>query len=155
MRPPHAALALVLPLLLSCSPKPAEVQVKFVIYDNDNTFAATVYAQEVNTGKTYSFPYGPHTMYLPVEIKVPGTYVFYATLVEAPDDYHYGFTGYQAAAYGHMTRGGTQDPATNLIALDLKPGGHYKVFISDHWAKLPERGKPVTVGWHRETQAGK
>lgn len=155
MRQPHAALALVLPLLLCCGPKPAKVQVKFVIYDNDNTFAATVYAQEVNTGQTTKFSYGPHTPYLPVEIKVPGTYVFYATLVEAPDDYHYGFTGYQAAAYGHMTRGGTQDPATNLIALDLKPGGQYKVYISDHWAKLPVPGKPVTVGWHRETQAGK
>lgn len=155
MRQPHAALALVLPLLLCCGPKPAKVQVKFVIYDNDNTFAATVYAQEVNTGQTTKFSYGPHTPYLPVEIKVPGTYVFYATLVEAPDDYHYGFTGYQAAAYGHMTRGGTQDPNTNLIALDLKPGGAYKVYISDHWAKLPVPGKPVTVGWHRETQAGK
>jgi hypothetical protein len=155
MRQPRTALSLLLPLLLCCGPKPASVRIKFVIYDNDNTFAATVYAQEVATGQTTKFAYGPHTPYLPVQMKVPGTYVFYATLVEAPDDYHYGFTGYQAAAYGHMTRGGTQDPAASLIALDLKPGGQYKVFISDHWAKLPEPGKPVTVGWHRETQAGR
>jgi hypothetical protein len=70
--------------------------------------------------------------------------------VEAPDDYHYGFTGYQAAAYGHMTRGGTRDASTNLIALDLKPGENYQVYISDHWASLPVPGKPVTVAWHRE-----
>ena len=155
MRQPHPFLPLLLPLLLCCGPKPAKVNIKFVIYDNDNTFAATVYAQEVNTGQTTKFSYGPHTPYLPVEMKVPGTYVFYATLVEAPDDYHYGFTGYQPAAYGHMTRGGTQDPDTHLIALDIKPGGQYKVYISDHWAKLPDPGKPVTVGWHRETRAGK
>jgi len=150
---PALAAALVPALLAGCSwaqPKPGQVQVKFVIYDNDNTFAATVYAQEVATGKTTKFAYGPHTPYLTVDLKDPGTYVFYARLVEAPDDYHYGFTGYQAAAYGHMTRGGTRAAGTNLIALDVKPGGHYKAFISDHWAELPEAGKPVTVPWHRE-----
>jgi hypothetical protein len=140
-------------LLVGCAwlgPRPAQVQVKFVIFGNDNTFAATVYAQEVLTGRTATFPYGPHTPYITVDLKPPGTYVFYARLVEAPDDYHYGFTGHQAAAYGHMTRGGTRDESTNLIALDIKPGGKYKVFISDHWASLPEPGRPVTVAWHRE-----
>ena len=85
-----------------------------------------------------------------MDLKVPGTYVFYARLVEAPDDYHYGFTGYQAGAYGHMTRGGTRGAATNLIALDIRPGAKYKVFISDSWALLPQPGKPVQVPWHRE-----
>jgi len=152
-----AALAvLVLPLhLIGCGhlgfgPKPAKVTIKFVIYDNDNTFAATVYAQEVSTGLTTKFAYGPHTPSLTVDLKTPGTYVFYARLVEAADDYHYGFTGYQAGTYGHMTRGGTRDASTNLIALDIKPGANYKVFISDSWAVLPEPGKPVTVAWHRE-----
>jgi hypothetical protein len=147
------AAALVPALLSGCNwfaPKAAKVRIKVVIYDNDNSFAATVYAQEVSTGETTKFAYGPHTPYLTEEIKKPGTYVFYATLVEAPDDYHYGFTGYQAAAYGHMTRGGTRDASTNLIALDLKPGENYQVYISDHWASLPVPGKPVTVAWHRE-----
>jgi hypothetical protein len=150
-RPAHLVLsAAALALLLGCAPKPARVNIKFAIYDNDNSFAATIYAQEVSTGATTTFSYGPHTPSMTVDVKQPGTYVFYARLVEAPDDYHYGFTGYQAAAYGHMTRGGTRDAATNLIALDLKPGGQYKVYISDHWAQLPASGKPVTVPWHKE-----
>ena len=150
--PPLAVLSLPL-ALLGCGwlgPKPPQVTVKFVIYDNDNTFAATIYAQEVSTGATTGYAYGPHTPNITVNLKSPGTYVFYARLVEAPDDYHYGFTGYQAGAYGHMTRGGTRDASTNLIAVDAKLGGKYKVFISDSWASLPVPGKPVTVPWHRE-----
>jgi hypothetical protein len=136
---------------LGLGPKPPKVTIKFSIYDNDNSFAATIYAQEVNTGATSTFAYGPHTPSLTVPLKAPGTYVFYARLVEAPDDYHYGFTSFQQGAYGHMTRGGTRDPqVTNLIAVDAKPGGHYKVFISDSWAVLPVPGKPVTVAWHRD-----
>lgn len=135
---------------LGFGPKTAKVTIKFVIYDNDNAFQAVIYAQEVNTGQTTKFVYGPHLPYITADLKIPGTYVFYARLVEAPDDYHYGFTGYQTDAYGHMTRGGTRDASTNLIALDVKPGGNYKVYISDHWAQLPEPGKPVTVPWHRE-----
>ncbi len=155
LRPRTALLAgALLPLLLAgcggSAPKVAKAQIKFVIYDNDNTFAATVFAQEVNTGETTKFAYGPHTPYITVNLPKPGTYVFYATLVEAPDDYHYGFTGYQAAPYGHMTRGGTRDASINLIALDLKPGATYKVYISDNMAMLPKPGQPVTVPWHRE-----
>ena len=146
---------LALPLLLlgcglGCGPKPPMVTIKFVIFDNDNTFAATVYAQEVSTGQTTTFAYGPHTPSMTVDLKAPGTYVFYARLVEAPDDYHYGFTGFQAGAYGHMTRGGTRKDTTNLIAVDARPGTTSKVFISDSWAVLPTPGKPVTVAWHRE-----
>jgi hypothetical protein len=152
---PSALVLAVLaaPLLLACGwlgPRPPRVTVKFVIYDNDNSFAATVYAQEVSTGATTAFAYGPHTPSMTVSLKAPGTYVFYARLVEAPDDYHYGFTGFQAGTYGHMTRGGTRDAAaTNLIAVDAKAGGSYKVFISDNWAVLPQPGQPVTVPWHR------
>ena len=46
---------------LGPGPNPAKVTLKFVIYDNDNSFAATVYAQEVQTGLTTAFAYGPHT----------------------------------------------------------------------------------------------
>jgi hypothetical protein len=148
--PALAAAVVLLPGCRLFGPKAAKVQIKFVIFDNDNTFAATIYAQEVSTGRTVKYAYGPHTPYLSVALEPAGTYVFYARLVEAPDDYHYGFTGYQPAAYGHMTRGGTRDPKTNLIALDVKQGGSYKVYISDHWAELPEPGKPVSVPWHRE-----
>lgn len=135
---------------LGLGSKASKVTVKFVIYDNDNAFAATIYAQEVNTGQTSLFPYGPHTPSITVDLKQPGLYVFYARLVEAPDDYHYGYTGNQAGAYGHMTRGGTRAASTNLIAVAVKPGNTFKVFISDSWAVLPEPGKPVTVAWHRE-----
>ena len=142
-----AALAFALTGCLF-GPRSAKVHVKFDIVDGDNNFAASVYVQEVDTGATFTLPYDPHTPYIVATIKKPGRYVFYARLVEAPDDYHYGFTSYQPVAYGHMTRGGTGDPATeSLIALDVKMGGNYKVYINDFRAKLPESGKPVTVPW--------
>ncbi len=134
----------------SLGPKAGQVVVKFDIVGGDNAFAATVYAQEVNTGQTVMFPYGPHTPYITAELKTAGTYVFYARLVEAPDDYHYGYTSDQPVAYGHMTRGGTQDPATaSLVAIDVQPGGKYKAYINDYRATLPVPGKPVTVPWRR------
>jgi len=147
MRCPVAALALV---LAGCAfgPKPAKVRVKFDIVDGDNNFAATVYVQEVDSGETREIAYDPHTPYIVVDLKKAGKYVFYARLVEAPDDYHYGYTSDQPVAYGHMTRGGTQDPATaGLIALDVKAGGSYKAYINDFRAMLPVPGKPVTVPW--------
>ena len=134
---------------LGLGAKTAKVNIKFDIYGGDNTFAATIYAQEITTGQTSTFPYGPHTPYIVVDIKTPGKYVFYARLVEAPDDYHYGYTGNRPVAYGHMTNGGTQDPASaGLVAVDIAPSGTYKVYINDHWAILPVPGKPVTVPWH-------
>lgn len=136
---------------LGLGSKAAKVTIKFDIYGGDNTFAATIYAQEVNTGQTVTFPYGPHMPYITVDMKIPGKYVFYARLVEAPDDYHYGFTGTRPVAYGHMTNGGTQDPAkAGLIAVDVKLAGSYKVYVNDHWAVLPTPGKPVTVPWRKE-----
>jgi hypothetical protein len=142
---PGAALAI---LLAGCGPKPAKVIVKFDIVGGDNAFAATVYVQEVATGQTLLVPYGPHTPYVETDLKTPGKYVFYARLVEAPDDYHYGYTSDQPVAYGHMTRGGTQDPAlASLIAVDVQPGGKYKAYVNDYRAILPAPGKPVTVPW--------
>lgn len=135
---------------LGLGARPAKVRVKFDIYGGDNAFSATVYAHEVRTGLTTTFPYDPHTPYITAELKTPGTYVFYARLVEAPDDYHYGYTSDQPVAYGHMTRGGTQDPATgSLLAVDVKPGGNYRVYINDYRAVLPVSGQPVTVSWRR------
>ena len=144
-----AILPLIL-LVLACGPKSAKVTVKFVIFDNDNAFAATIYAQEVNTGQTFQFPYAPHTPYITVGLNTPGKYVFYARLVEAPDDYHYGYTSNQPGAYGHGTRGGTQLTENSLIAVEVSPQGANKAYISDHWAILPIPGKPVTVPWRME-----
>lgn len=140
--------AALLGLLGGCGPRPANVTVKFDLYGGDNAFAATVYAQEVATGRTIQFPYGPHTPYIVAELKTPGRYVFYARLVEAPDEYHYGYTHDAPTAYGHGARGGTQDPArSSLVAVDVQPGRTAKVYINDYWAVLPESGKPVTVSW--------
>ncbi len=131
--------------------KTAKVTVKFDIVGGDNSFGATIYAQEVTSGQTLLFPYGPHTPYIALDLPAPGRYVFYARLVEAPDDYHYGYTSESPAAYGHGTRGGTQDPAkASLIAVDTKPGGHYKAYINDYRAILPVPGGPVKVPWRLE-----
>jgi hypothetical protein len=131
---------------LGFGPKAAQVVVKFDQAGGDNAFAASVYAQEVTTGETKSFPYDPHTPSIVLNLKKPGTYVSYARLVEAPDDYHYGYTNEQAVPYGHMTRGGLGDPG-GLIAIDVKLGRKYKAYINDYRAALPERDKPITVPW--------
>lgn len=137
--------------ILPFGPKAGAVRVKFDIVDGDNAFAATIYVQEVSTGETLLFPYGPHTPYIVVDLKKPGKYVFYARLVEAPDDYHYGYTSANPVGYGHMTRGGTGDTATSsLIAIDVKPGGKYKAYINDYRASLPTPGQSVTVPWRGE-----
>jgi hypothetical protein len=135
-------------ILSACglSSKSATVRVKFDQSGGDNTFAATVYAQEVTTGETITFPYDPHTIGIFLKLIKPGKYVFYARLVEAPDDYHYGYTSDQAVGYGHMTRGGIGQPE-GLIALDIRLGEKYNVYIQDYRATLPERDKPVTVPW--------
>ena len=101
-----AALALTSCGFLGLGAKTAKVVVKFDQAGGDNSFAATVYVQEVVTGETLLFPYDPHTPNITVNLKKTGKYVFYARLVEAPDDYHYGYTSNQTVAYGHMTRGG-------------------------------------------------
>ena len=135
-------------LLAGCGSRSAKVTIKFDQYGGDNAFAATVYAQEVATGRTTPFPYGPHTPSITIELEPPGRYVFYARLVEAADEYHYGYTHESPTAYGHGARGGTQDPATSsLIGLEIRPGQTFRVYINDYWAILPEPGKPVTVPW--------
>lgn len=143
------ALALTGCGLLGLGAKTAKVTVKFDQSGGDNSFAATVYVQEVHSGETLLFPYDPHTPSITLDLKKPGTYVFYARLIEAPDDYHYGYTSSRPVAYGHMTRGGVGQPE-GLIAIDVKPGGKYKAYINDNRATLPVRGKPVTVPWHTE-----
>jgi hypothetical protein len=138
-------------ILAACAPKPhtATVLVNFDLGAGGSGFAATLYAQEVSSGKTFKSFYatGSHGLVVlptsaPVAIMVdaPGTYVFYATLVEAPDDYHYGDSGCPPAA---------DCPLSSLVALDVVPGNTYRVTISDRTPLLPTPGAPVQVPWRR------
>ncbi len=111
-------------------------------------FAATIYAQEVHTGKTFHtfMPAGSHGLVVlptspPVsfDVEAPGTYVFYAVLINE-DSYHFGATGCKAVS----------DCVSNgLAALDVAPGGSYKVYIGDQSALIPPTGVPVEVPWHK------
>lgn len=120
-------------------------------------FSATLYAQEVYTGRTIGIfmSAGTHTAPLlptspPLEMAVPapGTYVFYARLTNAPTEYHYGATECQVP---------TECVGSPLVALEVLPGERYSILITDRQALLPgndERGLPVTVPWVKldETQ---
>ena len=112
------------------------------------SFAATVYAQEVHTGKTFHglMSAGGHGLVIlptsaPVsfEVDAPGTYIFYAVLINE-DSYHFGATGCQPMSDCH---------ADGLVALDVVPGGSYKVYIGDQSALIPPTGVPVRVPWHK------
>lgn len=113
-------------------------------------FAATIYAQEVHTGKTFhSFlSAGMHGLVVlptspPISfsIQAPGTYVFYARLINAPDEYHYGATGCGPAG----------DCASHiLVAVDIQPGVTYEVYIADRAALVPNADEPVTVPWEKK-----
>jgi len=130
-------------------PRQATVLVNFDLGTGGSGFSATLYAQEVTSGKTFKGFYaaGSHGLVVlptsaPVAIQVdaPGTYVFYATLIEAPDDYHYGDTGCPPA---------TNCPSSDLVAIDVIPGKTYLVTISDRSPLLPTPGVPVQVPWRR------
>ena len=111
-------------------------------------FASIIYAQEVNTGKTFHIvmPAGSHGLVvlptsppLSFSVEAPGTYVFYAVLINE-DSYHFGATGCQAV---------TDCASSELVALDVLPGETYAVYIGDRAAKIPPTGVPVTVPWHK------
>ena len=111
-------------------------------------FAATIFAQEVTTGKTFHvfYPAGSHGLVVlptspPVSFNVdaPGTYVFYAVLINE-DSYHFGATGCKVAS---------DCASSELVALEVQPGGSYQVYIGDRAAVIPPTGVPVTVPWHK------
>ncbi len=113
-------------------------------------FAATIYAQEVETGKTFKtfLPAGMHGQaVLPtsppllMSVQAPGTYVFYARLINAPDDYFYGYT---------RCRPNETCPDHALLAVDVLPNRQYQITISDKGVLLPEIDQPVRVPWVRE-----
>jgi hypothetical protein len=111
-------------------------------------FASIIYAQEVNTGKTFHIvmPAGSHGLVvlptsppLSFSVEAPGTYVFYAVLINE-DSYHYGATGCKAV---------TDCSSNELVALEVLPGETYAVYIGDSAAVIPPTGVPVMVPWHK------
>ncbi len=112
------------------------------------SFAVTIYAQEVHTGKTFHtfMSAGGHGLVVlptspPVsfQVEAPGTYVFYAVLINE-DSYHFGATECKPITDCH---------SNGLVALDVEPGGSYKVYIGDQSALIPPTGVPVEVPWHK------
>src|SRR3990172_1828730 len=94
-------------VLTACSgfppPTPAQATITatFDMGGGGAGFAATIFAQEVSTGKTFHvfYPAGSHGgVVLPTSppvsfsVEAPGTYVFYAVLINE-DSYHFGATG--------------------------------------------------------------
>lgn len=129
---------------------PAYVTVALNMGAGGAGFSATIYAQEVYTGRTialfmsagmHTAPLLPTSPPLQMAVPAPGTYVFYARLTNAPTEYHYGATECQVP---------TECVGSPLIALDVLPGESYTILIADRQALLPgndKRGLPVTVPW--------
>lgn len=106
-------------------------------------FSATLYAQEVSSGETFHtfLSAGMHgASTLPTSapvllyVRAPGTYVFFARLTNAPDEYHYGAT---------LCR----EKVCVLRALEVHPGQTYHVTIDDSSALLPEINQAVQLPW--------
>lgn len=110
-------------------------------------FSATLYAQEVASGETFHtfLSAGMHgASTLPTSapvllyVRAPGTYVFFARLTNAPDEYHYGATV-------------CRESNCALRALKVETGHTYHVTIDDSAAVLPEINAPVKVPWETQT----
>jgi hypothetical protein len=110
-------------------------------------FTSMIYGQEVSTGKTFHIvmPASSHGgVILPTSpplsftVEAPGTYVFYAVLINV--ERYYGATGCKAL---------TDCPSSELVAVDVLPGKSYEVYIGDSTAEIPPTGVPVTVPWHK------
>lgn len=132
---------------LESKPGSATVTITFDMGTGGSGFTAMIYAQEVSSGKTFhvvmpSSSHGgvilPTSPPLSLTVEAPGTYVFYAVLINA--DRHYGATGCQAL---------TDCPSSDLVALDVEAGKSYEVYIGDWKAKIPPTGVPVDVPWHK------
>jgi len=122
----------------------ATVYLKLDTGAGDAAFQAVMYIQNVATGETASYPLTPHAPPLLAYIPVPGTYVFYARLVEAMDDYFFGATGREP---------GGASPRRGLLAVDVEQGKEYEVLVNDRSVRLPEKGKPVSVPWHSASRS--
>ncbi len=143
----YAALCCIFFLMSGCAPKTATVYALLDLGNGGSGFAATLYAQEVTTGKTihvfqsagsHGLVVLPTSAPLLMTVDAPGTYVFYARLINDPESYHYGATGCQA---------GQNCTDSRLLAIKVIPGETYHVTIADNKAELPASGTPVTVPW--------
>ena len=123
------------------APPPATLDVTFAIANGTTGFAATIYAQEVESGATTTKLYAAYSDPITMTVSAPGTYVVYARLVEAPDEYHYGMAGCADGAASCERR--------ILTAIDVVPGERYAVTVDDRTPLLPERDLPVAVPWQR------
>jgi hypothetical protein len=151
--------ALLLLLLAGCAsmltptPQYATVTVIFDLAGGGSGFSLTIYAQEVITGKSYSQLYSssshgqvvlPTSAPLVFTLEAPGTYIFYANMINAPEDYHFGATGCGT---------GPDCDSTTYKAIDISPGGVYEVYFSDRsgerHAPVPTPHAPVTVPWQK------
>jgi len=141
-------------LLAACTaappPKPATatVTVTLDMGTGGAGFTSLIYGQEVSSGKTFHIvmPASSHggvilptSPPLSIAVEAPGTYVFYAVLINE-EGHHYGATGCKAL---------TDCPSKELVAIDVQPGQSYDVYIGDSRAKIPPTGVPVTVPWHK------
>lgn len=135
------------------TPQPATVTVNVDLAGGGSGFSLTVRVQEVHSGKTYSQAYTssshgmvvlPTSAPLVFMVDAPGTYIFYANMLNAPDEYHFGATGCPP---------GPECASTTLRAIDVVPGGTYFVTISDRsgerHAPVPTPHAPVTVPWEK------
>ena len=131
----------------------ASITVIFDLAGGGSGFSLTIYAQEVNTGLTYSLLYSssahgqvvlPTSPPVVFNVEAPGTYVFYANMLNAPEDYHFGFTGCGP---------GPDCALTNLKAIDVLPHEIYQVYFSDRsgerHAPVPTPHAPLIVEWER------
>ena len=126
------------------APVPATLDVTFAIANGTTGFAATIYAQEVDSGATTTKLYAAFADPITMTVAAPGTYVVYAWLVEAPDEYHYGMAACADGAASCERR--------VLTAIGVAPGGRYAVLVDDRTPLLPERDLPVTVPWQASDQ---
>lgn|GEM_PF-6722596 len=107
----------------------------------DSAFQSVVYVQNLETGETASYPFPPHAPPLLVYIPEAGSYVFYARLIEAMDDYFFACTG-------RPPQGAS--PKKGLLVVKIATGKEYRILINDRSVELPEKGKPVRVPVHEE-----
>lgn len=140
-------LVLVSMFVSGCAPKTATVYAVLDLGGGGSGFAATLYAQEVTTGRTvhvfqsagsHGLVVLPTSAPIAMTVEAPGTYVFYAKLINDPDSYHFGATGCPA---------GKDCTSSDLLAIEVLPGKVYNVVIADRKALLPDQGQPVTVPW--------
>jgi hypothetical protein len=155
---PRGTISLLLLLLVACTratptPQFADVTVTFDLAGGGSGFSLVIYAQDVNTGESVSQTYSssshgqvvlPTSAPLVFSLEAPGTYIFYANMLNAPDEYHFGATGCGP---------GPDCESTIYKAIDVSPGGEYQVYFSDRsgerHAPVPTPHAPVTVPWQR------